>query len=165
VIVTTGIVAVTAAMADALLAGPDAFTDRFGMALAPGYLDFPEVLPVVRDALAAGTPPEWYSHLIIDATANVVVGFGGYKGPPLAGEVEIGYSVAPAHRRRGHATTAVGLFVERARARGVELVSAHTMPTESASTRLLTRWGFTMSGTVSHVEIGDVWRWELPIGT
>jgi RimJ/RimL family protein N-acetyltransferase len=160
-LVTTCIVPVTLEVADALLEGDDVFTARYGMAIAPGYLDEPEILPAVRAALAAGTPPEWYSHLIGHRETLTVVGFGGYKGPPVAGEVEIGYSVAPGHQRRGHATAAVAQLVARARARGVAVVSAHTRPEESASTRILSRAGFTRSGVTDDEELGALWRWEL----
>lgn len=158
---TTDIVPVTLAVADALLAGDEVFTSRYGMPVAPGYLDAPEVLPTMRAALAAGTPPAWYGHLIVHRETITVVGFGGFKGPPVGGEVEIGYSIAPDHRRLGHATAAVGLFVARAAAGGVAVVSAHTLPEASDSTRILTRAGFTMTEVVPEEELGEVWRWEL----
>lgn len=161
--VTTQIVPVTPAVADALVAGDTVFTERFGMSIAPGYLDEPEVLGPMRDALAAGTPPEWFSHLIVHRETLTVVGFGGYKGPPVGGEVEIGYSIAPAHRRRGHATAAVGLLVARAAQRRVAVVSAHTLAEESPSTRILTRAGFVMTGVVPDADLGAVWRWELAL--
>lgn len=160
---STRLVPVTTEMADALLAGDAVFTERFGLVVAPGYLDFPDVLPVMRDALANGTPPEWYSHLFVDDAAGTVVGFGGFKGPPVAGEVEIGYSVAPAHQRRGHATDVVHQLVERARDAGVAVVSAHTLSAESASTRLLGRCGFVLVGVVPDDELGVMWRWELAL--
>lgn len=161
--VTTNVVPVTLAVADALIAGDAVFTSRFGMAIAPGYLDAPEVLPTMRAALAAGTPPEWYGHLIVHRETLTVVGFGGYKGPPVDGEVEIGYSIAPAHRGRGHATSAVAQLVERATAGGVAVVSAHTLSEESASTRILARAGFARTEVVVDEELGDVWRWELRV--
>lgn len=160
-VVTTCIVPVTLAVADALLLGDDAFTDRYGMQVAPGYLDEPDILPTVRAALAAGTPPEWYSHLIGHRETLTVVGFGGYKGPPVDGEVEIGYSIAPAHRRLGHATAAVEQLVDRARARGAVLVSAHTLSEEGESTRILTRAGFVRTGVLLDEDLGELWRWEL----
>lgn len=159
--VTTNLVPVTLAVADALLAGDAEFTARYGMPIAPGYLDFPEALPPMRAALAHGTPPEWYSHLIIHRETITVVGFGGYKGPPVDGEVEIGYSIAPAHRRRGHATAAVAQLVAHAAARAVSAVSAHTLAEENASTRILDRAGFAMTGAVADDELGEIWRWEL----
>lgn len=159
--VTTNIVPVTLAVADALVAGEAVFTARYGMVVAPGYLDAPEMLPTVRAALAGGTPPEWFSHLIVHRETLTVVGFGGFKGPPVDGEVEIGYSIAPAHRGRGHATSAVAQLVARARAGGVCVVSAHTLPEENTSSRILARAGFVMTEVLVDDEIGDVWRWEL----
>jgi RimJ/RimL family protein N-acetyltransferase len=159
--VTTNLVPVTLAVADALLAGDAAFTARYGMPVAPGYLDAPEVLPTMRAALANGTPPEWYSHLIVHRETLTVVGFGGYKGPPVDGEVEVGYSIAPAHRRHGHATSAVAQLVAHAAACGVAVVSAHTLAEENASTRILTRAGFTRTEVVADEELGEIWRWEL----
>jgi len=162
---TTRIQPVTLDHVDALMAGNAVFTERFGMPVATGYLDFPEALPRTRDELANGMPSTWYSHLIIDADSNVVVGFGGYKGPPVDGEVEIGYSVAPSHQRRGHATAAAQLLIDQARVAGARLVSAYTLPEANASTRVLTRCGLTMTEVVDDVEEGAVWRWELVLMT
>jgi RimJ/RimL family protein N-acetyltransferase len=160
---TTRIQPVTLDHVDALLAGDDVFTDRFGMPVAPGYLDFPEALPRTRDELVNGMPSEWYSHLIVDTETDTVVGFGGYKGPPVDGEVEIGYSVAPSHQRRGHATAAAHLLIDRARAAGVTLVCAYTLPEPNASTRVLARCGLTMTEVVEDADEGCVWRWELAL--
>jgi RimJ/RimL family protein N-acetyltransferase len=157
---TTRIEAVSLAQVDALIEGDDVFAARFGMAVAPGYLDFPEALSRTRDELVNGMPSEWYSHLIIDVDTNTVVGFGGYKGPPTDGEVEIGYSVAPSRQRRGHATAAAQLLIEQARAAGVTRVCAYTLPESNASTRVLTRCGLTMTEVVEDAEDGYVWRWE-----
>ena len=161
--VTTQVVPLTLAAADALLVDGGEFATRFGMALAPGSLDAPEVLPAARSALAAGAPPEWGSHLIVHRETLTVVGFGGFKGPPVAGEVEIGYSVAPAHRGRGHATATVAELVRRAAAGGAARVVAHTVAEESTSTRILVRAGFVRTDDVVDEEIGDVWRWELSL--
>jgi [ribosomal protein S5]-alanine N-acetyltransferase len=157
----TRIEAVTLECVEALLAGDAAFTERFGMRVAPGYLDFPEALARTRDELVNGMPSKWYSHLIIDADTNTLVGFGGYKGPPTDGEVEIGYSVAPSHQRRGHATAAAQLLIEQARAGGVTRVCAYTLPEANASARVLTRCGLTMTEVVEDAGEGYVWRWEL----
>jgi ribosomal-protein-alanine N-acetyltransferase len=157
---TTRIEPVTLEHVEALIAGDDVFATRFGITVAPGYLDFPEALPRTRDELANGMPSEWYSHLIINADTNTLVGFGGYKGPPTEGEVEIGYSVAPDHQRRGHATAAAQMLVERARAAGVTRVCAYTLAEPNASTRVLTRCGLTMTEVVEDAEEGYVWRWE-----
>ena len=161
--VTTELVPVTLAVVDALLVGDAEFSARYGMAIAPGYLDFPGALSITRDALLAGTPPQWSSHLFVHRETLTVVGFGGDKGPPVSGEVEIGYSVAPDHQRRGHATSAVAQLVAAANARGVAVVSAMTLPEESPSTRILRRAGFAMTATTLDPELGEVWQWELPL--
>ncbi len=145
---------------EALIAGDDVFAARFAMTVAPGYLDFPEALPRTRHELTRGMPSEWYSHLIIDGDSNTVVGFGGFKGPPTDGEVEIGYSVAPNWQRRGHATAAAQLLIEKARAAGVTRVCAYTLAEANASTRVLTRCGLTMTEVVDDADEGRVWRWE-----
>jgi RimJ/RimL family protein N-acetyltransferase len=157
---TTRIEPVSLAQVEALIEGDDVFAARFGMPVAPGYLDFPEALSRTRDELVNGMPSEWYSHLIIDVDTNTVVGFGGYKGPPTDGEVEIGYSVAPSRQRRGHATAAAQHLIEQARAAGVTRVCAYTLPESNASTRVLTRCGLTMTEVVEDAEEGYVWRWE-----
>ena len=153
---------VTVGMAEALLESGAAFRERFGLAVADGYLAFPEALPATVDALRAGTPPEWFSHLIIDAADDVVVGMGGFTGPPSDGVVEVGYSVAPAHRGRGHATDAVRLWLDQAARHGVGVVRAHTLAEENASTAVLEKLGFSRVAEVEDAEEGSVWRWERP---
>jgi len=153
---------VTVEAAEALLESDDAFRQRFGFHVAEGYLAFPEALPATLQALQSGMPPEWFSHLIIDPVENVVVGMGGFTGPPSDGVVEVGYSVAPAHRGRGHATDAVRLWLDHAAAAGVSLVRAHTLPVESASTTVLEKLGFERVARLDDAEAGAVWRWERP---
>lgn len=160
---TTRVEPVTLEQVEALLVGDVEFAIRCGMSVAPGYLDFPEVLEPTRQALEAGIPPEWWSHLIIDVVTNTVIGFGGYKGPPADGEVEIGYSIAPDFQRQGHATTAARLLVDHAWVAGCTLVSAHTLPEPNASTRVLQRCGFVRADDFEDPEIGTVWRWELQL--
>src|SRR3712207_3316145 len=128
---------VTVEAAEALLESDAEFRRRFGIDVAEGYLAFPEALPGTLQALQAGTPPEWFSYLIIDPAENLVVGMGGFTGPPSDGVAEVGYSVAPSHRGRGHATDAVRLWLGHAAAAGVSLVRAHTLPVKSASTSVL----------------------------
>ncbi|GAA4552081.1 GNAT family protein [Pseudonocardia xishanensis] len=146
-----------------LIEDPDAFPARYGLRLAEGYLAFPEALAATREALAGGTPPEWFSHLIVDPEAGEVVGLGGYTGPPRDGAVEIGYSVAPGRRGRGHATAAAQTWVATAHARGVRRMRAHTLAEEGPSTVVLRRCGFTRVAELQDPEEGALWRWELTL--
>ncbi len=160
----TEVVPVTVEIAEALLESDAAFRDRFGLDVATDYLAFPEALPATLDALRSGMPPQWFSHLVIDPVADLVVGMGGFTGPPADGVVEIGYSVAPAHRGRGHASGAVRLWLDLAARAGVSLVRAHTLAEEGPSTTVLRRLGFERVAEIDDAEEGPVWRWERAPG-
>ena len=75
---------------------------------------------------------------------RVLVGSIGFKDRPDAtGTVEIGYSILPAHQRRGHATEAVrGLVAWAFSHSEVRRVIAETFPDLTASIRVLERNGF-----------------------
>jgi RimJ/RimL family protein N-acetyltransferase len=67
--------------------------------------------------------------------------------------VELGYSVAPEHQRRGYATEIVTLLVAHARADArVRTLQAHTTAANVASVRVLERTGF---GRASHGDDPD----------
>jgi len=155
---------VTADLAATLLCEPECFTERFGLVLVPGYLAFPEALAPTVDALEAGVDPAWFAHLLVDPGAGEVVGFGGFTGPPVDGEVEVGYSVAPSRQGCGHATAAVRTWIAAAAARGVRRAVAHTLAEQNASTTVLARCGFRRVGEPFETEDGTVWRWERELG-
>jgi [ribosomal protein S5]-alanine N-acetyltransferase len=157
----TAVEPLTRERAEALFEGDDAFRRRFGYAVADGYLQFPEALPAIVQALREGMDSDWFSYLIIDAPAATVVGLGGFTGPPVDRSVEIGYSVAPAHRGQGHATEAARRWIDLASGRGVAMVCAHTIAEENASTAVLRRLGFRRTAELTDPEVGTVWRWEL----
>jgi RimJ/RimL family protein N-acetyltransferase len=160
--VSTQVRPVTLEAVEALLESNAVFRRRFGLDVADDYLAFPEALPATLQALRSGMPPAWFSYLIVDAAENLVVGMGGFTGPPSDGAVEVGYSVAPAHRGRGHATEAVRLWLDLAARNGVSLVRAHTLAEESASTAVLTKLGFERVAQIDGGEEGPLWRWERP---
>jgi ribosomal-protein-alanine N-acetyltransferase len=105
--------------------------------------------------------PWLHGFTMVDRASGDVVGRCGYKGP--AGQdsiVEIAYGVESAYRQRGYATEAARALLDFAFRSGVALVRAHTLPAESASTRVLTKCGFERVGEVVDPEDGLVWRWE-----
>ena len=77
----------------------------------------------------------------------VVIGLGGFKGPPAEGFVEIGYSLLPEFQNKGYASEAVAALLGWAFAHGeVERVAAETLPDLAPSIRLLERAGFVQAG-------------------
>jgi ribosomal-protein-alanine N-acetyltransferase len=94
---------------------------------------------------------------------GMLCGTCGYKGAPDAtGMVEVGYSVIPEAQRRGFASGAVRLLVERAfRDPRVTVVRAETLPDGIASQAVLRRCGFAEAGTRRDPEDGDVLCFEL----
>jgi ribosomal-protein-alanine N-acetyltransferase len=90
------------------------------------------------------------------------VGSCGFKHPPTdEGVVEIAYGVNAEYQGRGFATEmAEGLTTFAFADPRVRLVIAHTLPEANASSRVLTKSGFTRIGEVIDPEDGLVWRWE-----
>lgn len=150
---------------EALIEGDAAFAERFGIPVVDGWAGFPEALPVTLEAARRHDADPWGGHLFFDGADGALVGFGGFKGPPADGAVEIGYAIAPARRGRGLATAAALVMIERARSAGVRTVLAHTLAEPNPSTSVLARCGFTRTATVHDPDLdADVWRWELALG-
>lgn len=152
--------AATRAWLEALQAGDDVFSQRFDIPVEPGWAVFPETLSFALE-LAREFPPEWGVFLVFDASERALVGNAGWKGAPVDGRAELGYAVAPNRRGRGIATAVVRELISRGARAGVRVVVAHTLPEHSASTRVLTRCGFTQVAEVIDPDDGPVWRWEL----
>ena len=110
------------AMLDAAIEGAETLGRALGgCEVADDWEVFPEALPAKRDALARNPgSSRWRSRLFMLEEPPMLVGWGGFKGPPADGVVELGYSVAPALRGRGIASGAVREMLREAffRARG-----------------------------------------------
>ena len=144
----------TAALVRAEMAGRQPLAGLLGATVPAGWPPetLADALPVFLDMLASH--PEqvgwwnWYALTRLPGPAGpVLVGGGGFKGPPAEGEVEIGYSVLPAHEGRGHATEIVRGLASWAMARpGVERIVAETEWANPASVRVLEKAGFVREG-------------------
>jgi ribosomal-protein-alanine N-acetyltransferase len=143
---------------EALAQGDDVFSARFDIPVVADWIGFPEALPAAIEEARRRPEDPWGTHLFFDDD-GALVGFGGFKGEPGDGEVELGYAVAPVRQGRGIATAVVEELVGRARTSGVRVVSAHTLAEENASTAVLRKSGFTRTAEL-HDADGDVWRWE-----
>ena len=103
----------------------------------------------------------WGSRLVGAGEPPALVGWGGFKGPPRDGAVELGYAIAPAREGRGLATAAVRAMVAEAFADPeVRAVIAHTLPVPGPSPRVLEKAGFVFAGDVT--ERGRAaWRFRI----
>jgi ribosomal-protein-alanine N-acetyltransferase len=147
---------------DAALAGDDALARALGHDVVAGWATFREALQPTRDALAADPGgAAWATRFFVAADPPELVGWGGFKGPPRDGVVELGYEIAEARQRRGLATAATRAMVAEAFAdERVTTVIAHTLPERNASNRVLEKVGFQYHGEAE--EEGEVvWRYSL----
>lgn len=96
----------------------------------------------------AGHPVPWATtFLIVNDDDARIVGGCGFKTAPKHGRVEVGYGVAPAAQRRGAATEALQLLVQRAFEAGATEVLAEVAPTNRASNRVVQKAGFERVGS------------------
>lgn len=146
----------------ALAEGDAVFSSRFGIAVEPDWSVFPEAVPAALAAARHRSEDPWGTHLFFDGD-GALVGIGGFRGPPTAGVVEIGYSVSPSRQGRGIATAAVRFFLARAARDGATVVIAHTLAALNSSTSVLTKTGFVRTVIQHDPEVGEVWRWEHPL--
>ena len=137
-----------------------AFARRMGSPTPGGWPEFPEALPfTIKRLTEHPDEADWWMHFFV--VNGLVVGSGGFVGPPRGGQVEIGYEIAPAHRRKHYGTGAAAALTAKAFASSdVRAVIAHTLPEDNPSTKVLERVGFTNEGEVKDPEQGKVWRWR-----
>ena len=153
-----------------LFDGYDEFAKIFGIPAAAGLREFYVSGEVSADWLAqlsaAKEPDPWmHGFAVVHRADRLVIGTGGFKGPPTNdGEArfcEIAYGIVPNYQRQGFATETAAALVDFAIASdNLTLIRAHTFPEPNASTRVLTKCGFTFIGEVTDPEDGQVWRWE-----
>jgi [ribosomal protein S5]-alanine N-acetyltransferase len=146
---------------DAALAGDEALARALGHHVVPGWATFTEALEPTRDAVAADPSGAWGTRFFVAGDPPELVGWGGFKGPPQDGVVELGYEIAESRRGRGLATAATRAMLAEAFAdERVTLVVAHTLPERNASNRVLEKAGFVYDGEAR--EGGEVvWRYSV----
>lgn len=150
------LVPATAEHCRALALSHDAFSLVIGAEVAEGWPMFPESVPK-----EAGPTP-WATYFFVHSADRVMVGSGGFKGPPTEGTVEIGYEIAPSYRGRGLGTeAAAGLVVFSFDHDGVRTVLAHTLAQPGPSPALLRTLGFELVDELVGPEEGPVWQWRL----
>jgi [ribosomal protein S5]-alanine N-acetyltransferase len=101
----------------------------------------------------------WIGYLALED--NVCVGTCAFTSAPRENIVEVAYCTFPGHEGRGCATRMAASLVSMARgfSPGV-VVTAHTLPEEGASTRVLRKVGFVLVGPRLHEDDGQIWVWR-----
>jgi RimJ/RimL family protein N-acetyltransferase len=102
-------------------------------------------LPQIREDPASA---DWIARAAVVEPDGIVVGHGGFHGPPDAdGVVEVAYSVDPLHRRRGYAKAMLRSLLERADADPqVTAVRASIRPDNFGSRATIAGFGFRKVG-------------------
>jgi len=150
------------AVLDAALDGDAALGRALGCAVADGWAVFPGAVRRTCDAVAADPGSvRWGTRFFVVGEPRTLVGWGGFKGPPLDGTVELGYAVAPGWEGRGVASAAVRELLREAwAAPEVLAVLAHTLAGPGASVRVLEKTGFVHDDAAEHDELGTLWRFR-----
>lgn len=146
--------------------GREALAALLGAAVPLDWPEFPEAFTLpISDAIAVDEPGpnRWPGYLFVDRSRGALIGNGGYAGEPNgAGEVEVGYEVAPGYRNLGYASEAVRALVANAlKVPAVTAVIAHTLAEENASVRVLRKVGFQWDGEMVAEDAGAIWRWRM----
>jgi RimJ/RimL family protein N-acetyltransferase len=151
------LIAATAALARAELHDRAAFASLLGAVVPEAWPpeSAADALPLFLGWLEAAPDQAgwfgWYALCRdISASGQVLVGGGGFLGPPQDGVVQMGYSVLPEFQRRGYATEMVrGLATWAFVQPGVAVIAAETEWANPASVRVLERTGFQTAGAAT----------------
>jgi len=117
-----------------------------GLTMSPWFAERVEIWHYMI-SLLDGRPDnaDWLMQAVV--MDDAAIGNAGYKGAPLDGQVELGYSIAPELRRRGYASQVVRLLLDRAaRDPRVTRVIARINPDNAASIGVVTKAGFVPDG-------------------
>ena len=150
----------------ALLRGPEDFHNVAGLGVADGIRE--QLLSASLEFLAsietAKEPEPWrFGFAVIHKIDNVLMGMGGFPGPPTSdGVAEIAYGIAPTYQGQGYATEVAAALIDFASSDPrVKKICAHTLAETNASTRVLEKCGFVKTGDAIDPENNStIWRWE-----
>ncbi|MBL7716268.1 MAG: GNAT family N-acetyltransferase [Bdellovibrionales bacterium] len=111
-----------------------------------------------------GFQKPWIAYLA--AVDQMIIGTCAFKGPPKNGAIEISYFTFPKFESMGFASQMASLLITIARQSGPDLeIVAHTLPKETASTKILKKKGFVNLGEIQNPDsdpnVPTVWKWGL----
>jgi len=111
---------------------------------------------------AAPTHAGWYLWYCLRREPRALLGSAGFKGIPVNGLVEIGYSMLEEHQRNGYCTEAVRTLIGWAfQNPEVNTVIAHTLPGLRPSIRVMEKCGLVFAGAGPLEDGVQTVRYEL----
>lgn len=149
---------------ETLLKGEELLADLLELELAENWLEFPEATAYALKMLEENPQNLRFGmHFFVHKADNRLIGTGGFKGvPDNDGMVEIGYAVAPGYQNQGLATEAARAMIEYAFSwAAVNVVEAHTLAEQNASTAVLKKCGMKKIAEKEDPEDGPVWHWRV----
>ncbi|MBD2102500.1 GNAT family N-acetyltransferase [Leptolyngbya sp. FACHB-261] len=150
---------------EALLRSKSELAEMLQVTVPKSWPHFPEAFSLPADEARESSPDlrEWHGYFFIHPEEGMLVGNGGFKGPPdESGTVEIGYEIASEYWNRGFATEAAQQLIDCAFAHeAVQVVMAHTLAERNASNRVLQKVGMTFIAEIDDPEEGKLWRWQI----
>ena len=109
-----------------------------------------------------GFSKPWISYLI--TYQDNYAGICAFKSVPIENKVEIAYHTFPLYEGKGLATEACKKLIEIAQNDDKNIaITARTLPETNASTNVLTKNSFKLSGTVIDLDDGEVFEWALAV--
>jgi len=107
-----------------------------------------------------GWTQPWIGYLALED--DLCVGTCAFTSAPRSSLVEIAYFTFPGNEGRGVATRMAESLVSLAKKDSPKVVvTAHTLPEESATTRVLRKVGFVFDRQRIHEEDGPIWVWRF----
>ncbi len=139
--------------------------DLAGIKILDGALPPVGVAAHALSQVDAGTPANWCTPFLI-ISSNTVLGTCRFRNAPVHGIVEIGYEVAESQRGRGVATAAVRQLLQKAASSGlVHQVVAHVLPDNVASSKVVSRLGFSKGDLILDHDGETVVLWSIQVAT
>lgn len=111
----------------------------------------------------AGWVRPWIGYLAIED--GNCVGTCAFTSAPKKNVAEIAYFTFPGNEGRGVATRMATLLISLAKEFApTVVVTAHALPEENASTRILRKLGFVLDGSRIDEDDGQIWVWRHDAG-
>lgn len=139
--------------------------DLGGIEILDGALPPARVASHALAQIDLGTSAHWCTPFLI-ISGSAVLGTCRFRNAPVHGVVSIGYGVAESQRGQGVATAAVRQLLQKAASSGlVQQVVAHILPGNLASSKVVSRLGFSKGDLIVDHDGETVTLWSIQVAT